>query len=132
MLFSQSFHAPCKSSEVLLSMLSPDLNFPHFWSRLLLFDSAAILVKFGLYSMSVRQHWVDSLTQLLVSKNLEVDSGIYDHPSTVQATTHESDFGTGAIVSDEYPTSLLDNTKNIIDSIRDSIIKRFSRFLVVI
>ena len=92
MLFSLSFHASCKSSEVLLTMLSPDLKFPHFWSRLLLFDSAAMLVKFGLYSMSVGEHWVDSLTQLIVSKNLEVDSGIYDHPSTVQVTTPESGF----------------------------------------
>jgi hypothetical protein len=113
-------------------MLSPDLNFPHFWSRLLLFDSAAMLIKFELYSMSVGQHWLDWLQQLIVSGDWEVGLGIYDHPSTVQATTHESDFGTGAIVSDEYPTSLLDNTKNIIDSIRDSIIKRFSRLLVVI
>ena len=75
-----------------MSTLSPDLNFPHFWSRLLLFDSAAILIKFGLYSMSVGQHWVDSLTQLIVSDNLEVDSGVYDQPSTIQVTTPESGF----------------------------------------
>ena len=92
MLFSLSFHASCKSSEVLLSMLSPDLNFPHFSSRLLLFDSAAMLVKFGLYSMSVGQHWLDWLQHLIVSGDWEVGLGIYDHPSTVQVTTPESGF----------------------------------------
>ena len=67
------FSCFCKSFKVLLSTLSPDLNFPHSWSRLLLFDSAAILIKFGLYSMSVGQHWVDSLTQLIARTRARKD-----------------------------------------------------------
>ena len=40
--------------------------------------------------MSVGQHWLDLLTQLIDTFDLEVGLGIHDHPSTIQFTTPKS------------------------------------------
>ena len=47
--------------------------------------------------MSVGQHWLDLLTQLIDTFDLEVGLGIHDHPSTIQFTTPESGFRFGKL-----------------------------------